>query len=44
MSEVFFKVQLPKDLRIRLKKQAAIDDTTMNKLAVKYIEDGLKRE
>ena len=44
MTEVFFKIQLKKDLRTMLKKQAAINDTTMNKLAVKYIEEGLKRE
>jgi|GEM_PF-3743994 len=42
--DVYFKLQLKKDLRTSLKKQAAINDTTMNKLIIKYIEEGLKRE
>ena len=41
---VFFKLKLEKDLRIRLKKQSAINETTMNNLINEYIEEGLKRE
>ena len=44
MKDVYFKIQFKKELRTRLKKQAAINETTMNKLAIKYIEEGLKRE
>ena len=44
METVFFKIEMPKELRTELKKQAVINDITMNSLAIKYIEEGLKSE